>query len=84
MKMHLNLTRERNYYFGTHELDVQSILSKVVRPGMRVWNIGAHIGFFTLILSRLVGPEGGVIAFEPNPEVRKRLVEYLSLNNLDG
>jgi len=51
---------------------------------MRVWNIGAHIGFFTLILSRLVGPEGGVIAFEPNPEVRKRLVEYLSLNNLDG
>lgn len=84
MKMHLNLRRERDYYFGTHELHVQSILSKVIRPGMRVCNIGAHIGFFTLILSRLVGPWGRVIAFEPNPEVRKRLVEHLSLNGLNG
>ena len=34
--------------------------------------------------SSIVGSEGMVIAFEPNPEVRKRLVEHLSLNNLNG
>ena len=57
---------------------------KIVKPGMKVYNIGAHLGFFALILSRLVGPEGQVVAFEPNPEVRKRLIEHLSLNGLNG
>jgi FkbM family methyltransferase len=84
LRMRLTLRRERGYYFGTHESDVQWILSKIVRPGMKVDNIGAHLCFFALILSKLVGPEGQVIAFEPNPEVKKRLVEHLSLNGLDG
>ncbi len=83
-KMQLNLRRERGYYLGIHELDVQSCIAKIVRPGMKVYNIGAHLGFFTLILSRLVGPEGKVVAFEPNPEARKRLVEHLALNGLNG
>jgi FkbM family methyltransferase len=84
LKMHLNLRRERGYYLGIHELDVQSILSEILRPGMNVYNIGAHLGFFTLILIKLVGPQGRVVAFEPNPEGRKRLVEHLSLNGLNG
>jgi len=84
MRMQLNLRQERGYYFGTHELDVQSLIAEIVKPGMNVYNIGAHVGFFTLILSRLVGPEGKVVAFEPNPEVRKRLVEHLALNGLNG
>ena len=84
LKMRLNLRQERGYYLGIHETDVQSFIAKTVKPGMKVYNIGAHAGFFALILSRLVGPEGKVIAFEPNPEVRKRLVEHLSLNGLNG
>ena len=84
LKMHLNLRHERGYYLGIHELDVQSCIAKIVKPGMNVYDVGAHLGFFALILSRLVGPEGMVIAFEPNPEARKRLVEHLSLNGLNG
>jgi FkbM family methyltransferase len=84
MEMRLNLRGERGYYLGIHELDVQSCVAKIVRPGMKVYDIGAHLGFFALILNRLVGPEGQVVAFEPNPEVRRRLVEHLSLNNLNG
>lgn len=84
MKMRLNLVQERAYFLGTHELDVQSIIAEIVKPRMRVYNIGAHLGFFVLILSRLVGSEGRVISFEPNPEVRKRLVENLSLNDFNG
>jgi len=84
MRMQLNLRQERAYYLGIHELDVQSFIAKIVRPGMKVYNIGSHVGFFTLILSKLVGPEGRVIAFEPNPEVRKRLIEHLALNSLNG
>ena len=38
-----------------------------VRAGQTVLDLGANIGYFTLILARRVGPEGRVIAFEPDP-----------------
>ena len=40
---------------------------QLVRPGMTVLDIGAHIGFYTRLLSDLVGPDGRVLAFEPHP-----------------
>jgi FkbM family methyltransferase len=40
----------------------------VVKPGMIALDLGAHIGYYTRILSKLVGPMGKVLAFEPNPE----------------
>jgi FkbM family methyltransferase len=80
IKMMLNLRRERHYFSGIHEVEVQSLLSDFVRPGMTVYNIGAHIGFFALLLKNLVRPGGKVIIFEPNPQVRERLMHNLSLN----
>ena len=41
---------------------------RMVRPGMTVVDLGAHIGYYSRILSALVGPQGKVLAFEPNPE----------------
>ena len=41
---------------------------QVVRPGMTAIDIGAHFGYYTRLLSELVGPTGRVLAFEPNPE----------------
>lgn len=32
-----------------------------------MFDVGAHIGYYTLLFSRLVGPEGRVVAFEPSP-----------------
>lgn len=46
---------------------VQRVLP-IVRPGMTVIDVGAHIGYYTRILSELVGPTGQVLAFEPDPE----------------
>jgi hypothetical protein len=82
MKMYLNIRKERGYLLGSHELEVQSVLTKHVKPSMTVFNIGAHIGFFTIALYRLA-TYGKIIAFEPNPSVRKRLVENLKLNEID-
>jgi FkbM family methyltransferase len=82
MKMNLNLRHERDYFFGIHESKVQWALFNFVRPGMTVYNIGAHIGFFALVLINLVRPRGKVIAFEPNPQVRERLMHNLSLNRV--
>jgi FkbM family methyltransferase len=43
-----------------------TFIRKTVKPGMTVLDIGANIGFYTLLFSRLVGKEGRVIAFEPD------------------
>jgi len=41
---------------------------RLIRQGMTVLDLGAHIGYYSRIFSRLVGPRGKVFAFEPNPE----------------
>ncbi len=51
------------------ELDEQAVMRHVVHPGEIVFDIGANIGMHTALLSQLVGPNGRVIAFEPNPEL---------------
>lgn len=60
----------------------QKIVLKFLKNGMIVHNIGAHIEFYTMGMSRLVDPQGKVIAFEPNPQVYKRLQENISINKL--
>ncbi len=52
---------------GSHEPATRRLFAEIVRPGMTVVDIGAHIGYYTTQFSRLVGPSGRVIAFEPQP-----------------
>jgi FkbM family methyltransferase len=42
-----------------------SWIRRLVRPGSHVLDIGANIGFYTLLLSDLIGPKGHVHGFEP-------------------
>lgn len=58
---------------GWMNADLRAFLQRMVRPGMRVVDIGANQGLFTLLLSRLVGPSGSVMAFEPDPELFRTL-----------
>lgn len=53
---------------GGYERETAALLRRIVRPGMTVVDIGAHIGYFTRLLSKAVGPQGRVFAFEPEPE----------------
>jgi FkbM family methyltransferase len=50
---------------GVYERNEQDFMRLVVRPGMHVVDVGAHIGFHTNHLARLVGAIGSVTAFEP-------------------
>jgi FkbM family methyltransferase len=72
--------REKYYWTGRYERAVQDAFEALVRPGDVVWDIGAHIGFFSLLASRLVGDSGCVVAFEPVKENRLRLERNVSLN----
>jgi FkbM family methyltransferase len=47
----------------------KAILEQRVRAGMRVLDIGANIGLYSLFLSQLVGKDGSVLAIEPDPEL---------------
>jgi FkbM family methyltransferase len=84
MKLRINPYTYREYYFGTYEKDLQSVLPKIVRKNMTAYNIGANIGFFTLALSQIVGPKGCVVAFEPDPPIVEQLAEHLRLNGFEN
>lgn len=80
LKIVIEPQREKSYWVGTHEPAVQKALVAVLTPGMTVWDIGAHTGFFTALCSRRVGTSGRVHAFEPGGETRARLERTIELN----
>lgn len=65
---------------GVWEPEVTRCAQQRIRPGMRVWDIGADVGYFSLLFAGLAGPGGRVRAFEPIPKARLRLEENLRLN----
>ncbi len=69
-------------WLGSYEIDNQAALAPFVTPGMTVYDVGAHAGFYTLAFSRLVGETGHVYAFEPLPENANNLLRHISLNRL--
>jgi len=73
---------EKYYWLGTDEPQVLQEIAMRLRPGATYWDVGAHIGYLVAVASRLVGPTGTVVAFEPNPEVVRRLWRTIELNDL--
>ena len=69
-------------WLGTYELSKQKLLERLVRPGMTVYDIGAQAGFYTLCLSRMVGDDGRVFAFEPFANNVRNLLEHVRKNGL--
>lgn len=52
---------------GRYAPGESEFLRGVLRPGMCVIDVGAHIGWFTRLIARKVGPTGAVLAIEPHP-----------------
>jgi FkbM family methyltransferase len=65
---------------GAGEPEVQAALQTYLRPGMTLYDVGANIGFFSMLAARLVGPKGYVVAFEADPEIVMRLREHADRN----
>ncbi len=68
---------------GVAERPLQGALARELRPGATFFDIGANVGYVTLIAARLVGPSGRVVAFEPVPENVAAIRENLALNGID-
>lgn len=71
-------------WLGTYESEKQNLVSKLVRRGMVVWDVGANAGFYTLAFARLVGDAGRVYAFEPFAENTNNLLKHVRLNRLSN
>jgi FkbM family methyltransferase len=65
---------------GAWEHFVDEILCGVTRAGDRVLDAGANQGYYSVKLGNIVGPEGRLIAFEPNPELYELLETNLDIN----
>jgi FkbM family methyltransferase len=81
-RMSIDWSRYRSFVYGTWEPKVVRAITDIVKPGMTVIDIGAHIGYYTLLFAKCVGPGGRVFAFEPFPGNFALLQRNINLNNL--
>lgn len=83
-RMRVDWQLHRSFAYGTWEPEVVEAVQRHVTPGMTVLDVGAQTGFYSLLLSKLVGPKGKVIAFEPLPANFRLLEENVRLNSLEN
>ncbi|KSB90047.1 FkbM family methyltransferase [Caulobacter vibrioides] len=69
---------------GFWELWVTRTLLGLIKPGMVCVDVGAHLGYFSLLMADLTGPGGQVHAFEPNAALRGRLARSAAINGFDA
>lgn len=75
----LNRRHELQKELGLWEAEAQRVYARFVRRGSTVFDIGAADGDSALLLGRLAAP-GTVFAFEPDPELRRRITQNAALN----
>lgn len=76
----LDLQSEKDYWLGSYETDLQEVLPHFLRPGMVIFDVGANIGYLTMIFARSTGAQGRVYAFEALPANVRRLQSHVEMN----
>ena len=74
-------TFEAYAFRNIHEKETTELFKQTVKEGNTVIDLGANIGYFTLLAAKLVGERGKVFAFEPEPKNYSYLVKNIELNN---
>jgi FkbM family methyltransferase len=72
------------YWLGSYEYEKRRTFEEAVKPGSVVFDIGAHVGFYTLLASELVGNRGKIIACEPLPRNLAFLRSHLKINAVNN
>ncbi|HEX2079709.1 MAG TPA: FkbM family methyltransferase [Longimicrobium sp.] len=67
---------------GTYEREQTRLFQQHIRPGATVLDVGAHVGYYTLLAAVLAGESGRVHAFEPNPQNADFLRRHVRINAL--
>ena len=70
----------RKYYFHTHEMYLERIFRRHLKPGSIFVDIGANLGYWSAFAAQLVGRDGEVHAFEPVPHIFSSMARLRELN----
>jgi FkbM family methyltransferase len=68
------------YFYGEYERGISQIVKGMVRSGDICFDLGANLGWYTTLMSRLCGPNGQVHAFEPVPFIFEQLQKNVALS----
>lgn len=71
-------------WLGTYESDKQALMTKIEVGGKIALDIGANVGFYSLLFSQMVGDKGKVLAFEPIPRNIEYLRRHIDLNGISN
>ncbi len=69
-------------WLGTYEYKKSRLFAQSINRGDVVFDIGAHVGYYTLIAARRSGKNGRVICFEPLPENLSFLNQHITINRM--
>src|SRR6266851_6445911 len=69
-------------WLGSYEYHKQRALQRELKIGDVVYDIGANVGFYSLLASVTVGDNGYVYSFEPSPENLRELRKHLEINHI--
>ncbi len=76
----LDMQAEKDYWLGTYEPELQQAVRDWLPKGSVVYDVGANVGYISLLLAQAAGDAGQVFAFEPLPANLERLAANLRLN----
>jgi FkbM family methyltransferase len=68
--------------YREREIGETEVVKRIVKPGMCILEIGANVGYYTILMGKLVGKNGKIYAYEPYPRSVDILIRNIELNNL--
>lgn len=80
----LDMQVDKDYWLGTYEPELQSALRELVPAGAVVYDVGANIGYVSLLLAKAAGEKGRVYAFEALPSNLEQLLRNVELNRMQA
>jgi FkbM family methyltransferase len=80
----LDMQVDKDYWLGTYEPELQSTLRELVPSGAIIYDVGANIGYVSLLLAKAAGSQGKVFAFEALPSNVEQLRRNVALNGMDA
>lgn len=73
--------QQKLLYFGVWEPNLTNFVKLRLKPGDCFIDVGANIGYFSILASKLVGSSGKVVAFEASPRIFDVLTEHIRVND---
>jgi len=80
----LDMQVDKDYWLGTYETELQSALRELIPLGAVIFDVGANIGYVSLLLAKAAGETGRIFAFEALPSNLDQLRRNLALNGMDS